>query len=79
MGENRIPYRQPCRLGLSRMTIRVEMEEESDGKLEANLYKLRDVASVESIRDSVAITREVAMIKIRHRNTPGNRSSARDG
>jgi acetolactate synthase small subunit len=64
--ENRIPHRQPCReVGLSRMNIRGEMKEERDDKLEANLYKLRDVASVESISDSVAITRELAMIKIR--------------
>jgi acetolactate synthase I/III small subunit len=51
--------------GVSRMTVDVEIEDGRVGQLEANLYKLVDVKLVESIRDSMAIQRELALIKVR--------------
>lgn len=52
------------RPGISRMTIRVDIEEQRAGNVEANLYKLMDVALVERIGDTVAIAYELALIKV---------------
>jgi acetolactate synthase-1/3 small subunit len=51
--------------GVSRMTVDLEIEDGRVGQLEANLYKLVDVRLVENILDSLAIQRELALIKIR--------------
>src|SRR5690349_6107777 len=50
--------------GLSRITVDVEIEDARVGQLEANLYKLVDVKLVENIPRSLAIQRELALIKI---------------
>jgi acetolactate synthase-1/3 small subunit len=52
------------RPGISRMTIAIDIAEGRSGQVEANLYKLLDVKRVEKIRDSEAITHELALIKI---------------
>jgi len=52
------------RLGISRMTIGVDMGGEISGNIEANLYKLQDVTLVERISNAVAIAYELALIKI---------------
>jgi len=52
------------RLGISRMTIGVDIAEEKSVQVEANLYKLLDVTLVERITDSGAIVHELALIKI---------------
>jgi len=49
--------------GISRMTIVVDIERERTPLVEANLYKLVDVAFVERVSDT-AITQELALIKL---------------
>ena len=46
------------------MIVDVEIEDGRVGQLEANLYKLVDVKLVENIPRSLAIQRELALIKI---------------
>jgi acetolactate synthase-1/3 small subunit len=49
--------------GISRMTIVVDIERERTALVEANLYKLVDVAFVERVSDP-AITQELALIRL---------------
>src|SRR5262245_25309706 len=53
--------------GISRMTIVVESDADTARRIEANLYKLVNVISVEDITDLEAVTRDLALIKIRAR------------
>ena len=50
--------------GISRMTFRVEANEDSARRIEANLYKLVNVLSVEDITDKPSVSRDLALIKI---------------
>lgn len=51
--------------GLSRMTIVVESDPDVARRIEANLYKLVNVISVEDITDTPNMVRDVALIKVR--------------
>jgi acetolactate synthase-1/3 small subunit len=50
--------------GLSRMTIVVEADHDVARRIEANLYKLVNVISVEDITDVPNLVRDVALIKV---------------
>jgi acetolactate synthase-1/3 small subunit len=50
--------------GVSRMTFRVEANEDTAGRIEANLYKLVNVLSVEDISDKPSVSRDLALIKV---------------
>src|SRR6478752_5612394 len=50
--------------GVSRMTFAVEADEDTARRLEANLYKLVNVLSVEDITDKPSLTRGLALIKV---------------
>ena len=52
------------RPGVSRMTIVVDAPEAARGRIEANLYKLLEVVRIESIPTSVAVLRDLALIKV---------------
>jgi acetolactate synthase-1/3 small subunit len=52
------------RPGISRMTIVVDAPDAVRDRIEANLYKLLDVERVESIPESDAVDRDLAMIKV---------------
>ena len=51
-------------VGVSRMTFRVEANEDSARRIEANLYKLVNVLSVEDITDKPSVSRDLALIKV---------------
>jgi acetolactate synthase-1/3 small subunit len=51
-------------VGVSRMTFRVEANEDSARRIEANLYKLVNVLSVEDITDKPTVSRDLALIKV---------------
>jgi acetolactate synthase I/III small subunit len=51
-------------VGVSRMTFRVEANEDSASRIEANLYKLVNVLSVEDITDKPTVSRDLALIKV---------------
>ena len=50
--------------GVSRMTFAVEADEDTARRIEANLYKLVNVLSVEDITDKPSLTRGLALIKV---------------
>jgi acetolactate synthase-1/3 small subunit len=52
------------RAGVSRMTIVVESDELAVARIEANLYKLVNVISVENVAPQPAVFRDLAMIKV---------------
>jgi acetolactate synthase I/III small subunit len=52
------------RLGVSRMTLGVEIEDGRDWHLEANLYRLQDVLSVKNLTLAQPVTREMALIRL---------------
>lgn len=51
--------------GVSRMTIVVEADDFKARRIEANLYKLVEVLDVEDITHRAAVTRDLALIKVR--------------
>ena len=50
--------------GVSRMTFAVEADPDTARRIEANLYKLVNVLSVEDITDKPSLTRGLALIKV---------------
>ena len=50
--------------GVSRMTIVVDTDELGAMRIEANLYKLVNVLSVENVSDTPSVFRDLAMIKV---------------
>ena len=52
-------------LGVSRMTVVVDADDDTVRRLEANLYKLVNVLLVENLRGQGAVIRDLAMIKVR--------------
>ena len=52
------------RPGVSRMTVVMESDERAVPRIEANLYKLVNVISVENITPKPAVFRDLAMIKV---------------
>src|SRR3954466_4385122 len=50
--------------GVSRMTFVVEADDDQARRIEANLYKLMNVLSVEDITDKPNLTRGLALIKV---------------
>jgi len=50
--------------GISRMTVVVEADEAKARRIEANLYKLVNVLSVEDITNEPNIVRDIALIKV---------------
>jgi acetolactate synthase-1/3 small subunit len=55
------------RVGVSRMTIGVEIEDGDgqDRQLEANLYRLQDVLLVKNLTGARPLAREIALIRVR--------------
>jgi acetolactate synthase-1/3 small subunit len=51
--------------GVSRMTIVVEADDDKARRIEANLYKMVNVLSVEDITHKPAVSRDLALIKVR--------------
>ena len=51
--------------GVSRMTIVMDSDAHAVPRIEANLYKLVNVLSVEDITDKQAVIRDLALIKVR--------------
>jgi acetolactate synthase-1/3 small subunit len=51
--------------GVSRMTMVAEADEQTARLMEANLYKLVDVLSVEEIAEPAAVVRDLCLIKVR--------------
>ena len=52
------------RAGVSRMTIVMDSDERAVPRIEANLYKLVNVISVENITPKPVVLRDLAMIKV---------------
>ena len=52
------------RVGVSRMTIGVEIEDIQDAHLEANLYRLQEVLLVKNLTGSQPVAREIALIRV---------------
>ncbi len=50
--------------GVSRMTFSVEADADMAHRIEANLYKLVNVLSVEDITDTPRVSRDLALIKV---------------
>jgi acetolactate synthase-1/3 small subunit len=50
--------------GVSRMTFVVEADDDKARRIEANLYKLVNVLSIEDITDQPSIVRDLALIKV---------------
>jgi acetolactate synthase-1/3 small subunit len=50
---------------VSRLTVVVRAEDDTIQRLEANLYKLENVLSIEDVTHAPAVTRELAFIKVR--------------
>jgi acetolactate synthase-1/3 small subunit len=50
--------------GVSRMTVVVEADDDKARRIEANLYKLVNVLSVEDISQKASIVRDIALIKV---------------
>jgi acetolactate synthase I/III small subunit len=55
------------RPGVSRVTLVMETDDDTARRIEANLYKLVNVLLVEDVTFSQALTRELALIKVRAR------------
>ncbi len=53
------------RPGVSRITVVVRADDVTARRLEANLYKLVNVITVEDLTHSSAVTREMAFVKVR--------------
>jgi acetolactate synthase-1/3 small subunit len=53
------------REGISRITVVVRADDETARRLEANLYKLFNVLSVEDVTHAPSVTREMAFVKVR--------------
>ena len=53
------------RPGVSRITLMVRADDDTTRRLEANLYKLVNVISVEDVTHSRSVTREMAFIKVK--------------
>ena len=51
--------------GISRMTVVVEADDDKARRIEANLYKLVNVLSVEDITKQPTIVRDIALIKVK--------------
>lgn len=51
--------------GVSRMTMVVEADLDTARRMEANLYKLVNVLSVEDITDQASVVRDLALVKVR--------------
>jgi len=51
--------------GVSRMTFVVDADDDTGRRIEANLYKLVNVLSVEDITHEAAVVRDLALIKVR--------------
>ncbi len=51
--------------GISRMTVVAEADDDKAGRIEANLYKLVNVLSVEDITRQPNIVRDLALIKVK--------------
>jgi len=51
--------------GISRMTVVIEADEDKARRIEANLYKLVNVLSVEDITEQPNIVRDIALIKVK--------------
>lgn len=51
--------------GISRMTFQVEADEDQARRIEANLYKMVNVLSVEDITNTKSVIRDLALIKVR--------------
>jgi acetolactate synthase I/III small subunit len=58
--------------GISRMTVVVEADDDKARRIEANLYKLVNVLSVEDITNQPNIVRDIALIKV---NAPPEKRS----
>jgi acetolactate synthase I/III small subunit len=52
------------RPGVSRMTFSVQADADMAQRIEANLYKLVNVLSVEDITEEASVTRDLALIKV---------------
>jgi acetolactate synthase small subunit len=52
------------RPGVSRMTFAVQADEDVAHRIEANLYKLVNVLSVEDITEEASVARDLALIKV---------------
>jgi acetolactate synthase I/III small subunit len=50
--------------GISRMTFRVEADDDTGRRIEANLYKMVNVLSVEDITQKANVSRDLALIKV---------------
>lgn len=50
--------------GISRMTFRVEADDDMALRIEANLYKLVNVLSIEDITEKPSVSRDLALIKV---------------
>lgn len=50
--------------GVSRMTFRVDADDDTARRIEANLYKMVNVLAVEDITDEQSVSRELALIKV---------------
>jgi acetolactate synthase-1/3 small subunit len=53
------------RPGVSRITVVVRADDATVHRLEANLYKLVNVLSVEDVTHAPSVTREMAFVKVR--------------
>jgi acetolactate synthase-1/3 small subunit len=53
------------RPGISRITVVVRADDATAHRLEANLYKLVNVLSVEDVTHAPSVTREMAFVKVR--------------
>lgn len=51
--------------GISRMTFQVEADSDMARRIEANLYKMVNVLSVEDITNAKSVVRDLALIKVR--------------
>jgi acetolactate synthase-1/3 small subunit len=51
--------------GVSRMTMVVEADDDKAGRIEANLYKMVNVLSVEDITHKTNVSRDMVLIKIK--------------
>ena len=58
--------------GISRMTVVIEADDDKARRIEANLYKLVNVLSVEDIPNQPNIVRDIALIKV---NAPPEKRS----
>ena len=50
--------------GVSRMTFRVEADDDTALRIEANLYKMVNVLSIEDITQKPTVSRDLALIKV---------------